>query len=169
MLKIDIQGSELSVFESGRKRLHETVAIQTEASFVPLYENQAQFWEVDRELRQQGFIPHAFDAVKNWPISPYAHPEHHLLPVNQLLEADIVYVRDFVNAETMTDEQVKQLALLAHHCYKSYDLATRCLSILSERGCVSQQAMQGYRSHIFPKSNTDQNPKKVNYSISFNL
>ena len=37
MLKIDIQGGELSVFESGRKRLHETVAIQTEASFVPLY------------------------------------------------------------------------------------------------------------------------------------
>jgi FkbM family methyltransferase len=35
-LKIDIQGSELDVFESGRRRLANAVAVQTEISFVTL-------------------------------------------------------------------------------------------------------------------------------------
>lgn len=36
-LKIDIQGSELSVFQSGRSTLQNAVVIQTEVSFVALY------------------------------------------------------------------------------------------------------------------------------------
>lgn len=35
-LKIEGQGSELAVFRSGRKKLAEAVAIQTEVSFLPL-------------------------------------------------------------------------------------------------------------------------------------
>lgn len=150
MLKIDIQGSELAVFESGRSKLAQTVVIQTEVSFMPLYENQPMFWEIDRELRQQGFIPHAFASVKRWPISPYSHPENDRLAVNQLLEADVVYVKDFVNAQSLTDEQVKQIALIMHHCFRSHDLVMRCLSTLSGRGVISESALKHYRRHIFP-------------------
>jgi hypothetical protein len=35
-LKIDVQGGELAVFQGGISKLSETVAIQTEISFVPL-------------------------------------------------------------------------------------------------------------------------------------
>jgi FkbM family methyltransferase len=35
-LKIDVQGGELAVFQGGKSKLSETVAIQTEISFVPL-------------------------------------------------------------------------------------------------------------------------------------
>ena len=35
-LKIDVQGGELAVFHGGKSKLSETVAIQTEISFVPL-------------------------------------------------------------------------------------------------------------------------------------
>jgi len=169
MLKIDIQGGELAVFESGRNKLSEAVAIQTEISFIPLYEEQPLFWEIDRELRQQGFIPHAFDAVKRWPIAPYSHPENNRQALNQLLEADVVYIRDFINSETMTDEQVKHLALLAHHCYGSHDLVTRCLSILIRRGLIPETATQRYQSYIFPGYNFSTEEIQVNYSISFDL
>ena len=33
--------------------------------------------------------------------------------LNQLLEADVVYARDFVDTEQMTGDQLKHLALLA--------------------------------------------------------
>ena len=60
MLKIDIQGSELSVFQNGQEKLAEAVAIQTEVSFITWYLDQPSFGEVDLELRGQGFIPHCF-------------------------------------------------------------------------------------------------------------
>jgi FkbM family methyltransferase len=59
-LKIDIQGTELAVFQSGRDKLAECVAIQVEVSFVTLYENQPALGDVDLELRSQGFMPPLF-------------------------------------------------------------------------------------------------------------
>lgn len=55
-LKIDIQGGELDVFRHAKRKLAEASVIQTEVSFVGLYENQPSFGEIDIELRRQGFI-----------------------------------------------------------------------------------------------------------------
>jgi FkbM family methyltransferase len=150
LLKIDIQGGELAVFENGREKLRNTVAIQTEVSFMPLYQGQPMFADIDRELRSQGFIPHAFEAIKKWPIAPYAHPDNFRQEINQLLEADVIYVKDFVNMDQLSDEQLKHMAMIAHHCYGSHDLVTRCLSALDERGKIDSSAIARYRRHIFP-------------------
>jgi hypothetical protein len=69
-LKIDIQGGELSVLRNGAAKLAEAVMIQTEVSFVTLYRGQPPFGEIDAELRRQGFLPHCFAEVKDWPIAP---------------------------------------------------------------------------------------------------
>src|SRR5258708_14755922 len=74
-LKIDIQGSELSVFKSGRMRLAKAVAIQTEVSFVPLYKNQPVFGDIDLELRSLCFIPHMFAAINKKMIPPIIRPD----------------------------------------------------------------------------------------------
>jgi FkbM family methyltransferase len=140
-LKIDIQGGELAAFQGGRAKLAEAVAVQTEISFVPLYKDQPGMGEIDCELRGQGFIPHCFGAVKGWPIFPYLHPNQ---VMNQLLEADIVYVRDFVHPESMSDEQLKHLALIAHHCYRSFDLALRCVMLLEQRHALEPASQQRY-------------------------
>ncbi|MGW6703326.1 FkbM family methyltransferase [Streptomyces sp. NPDC054956] len=144
LLKIDIQGAELMVFQNAREKLAEAVAIHTEVSFVPLYEDQPVFGDVDQELRRQGFIPHAFTAVKRWPIAPVIFGGDFRQALHQLLEADIVYVRDFGHPESMTDEQLKQLALVAHHVYGSTDLAYRCLSVLVTRNAVAPGAPGDY-------------------------
>ncbi|WP_424077828.1 FkbM family methyltransferase [Mycobacterium sp.] len=144
LLKIDVQGSELPVFQNGQQKLAEAVAIQTEVSFITLYLNQPSFGEVDSELRGQGFIPHCFAEVSRRPIGDF---EVDALPwVNQLTEADIVYVRDFSEPDVMTDEQLKQLGLIAHHCYRSVDLAFRCVALLEERRAVEAGSAQRYRS-----------------------
>jgi FkbM family methyltransferase len=147
-LKIDTQGSELSIFRSGELKLAQAVAIQTEVSFVTLYKKQPVMGEVDMELRRQGFIPHCFTQITKWPISPHVFKDNPWETQNQLLEADIVYVRDFIHHETMTDEQLKHLALIAHYCYGSFDLALRCVTLLEKRAALQVGVQQAYRSSL---------------------
>ncbi|MFJ6637098.1 FkbM family methyltransferase [Streptomyces sp. NPDC091376] len=144
LLKVDIQGAELMVFQGGRQKLAEAVAVHTEVSFVPLYEDQPTFGDVDQQLRRQGFIPHAFAAIKRWAIAPVVFEGDFRRARNQLLEADVVYVRDFGHPESMTDEQLKQLALIAHHVYGSSDLTYHCLSVLLTRKAAALDAPNRY-------------------------
>ena len=142
-LKIDIQGGELDVFRHGRGKLGSAVMIQTEVSFVTLYENQPALGDVDLELRRQGFIPHCIPAYKKAVIAPFMVNNDPHLPLNQALEADMVYVRDFRRGD-LTDRQLKALCLLAHSCYRSYDLATRCVLMLETRGALPAQSRSRY-------------------------
>lgn len=142
-LKIDIQGSELSVFKSGRQRLARAVAVQTEVSFVPLYKNQPVFGDVDLELRSLGFIPHMFAAINKKMIAPMLGPNA-AAALNQIVEADVVYVRDFVKADAMENEQLKHLAIIAHHCYGSFDLAVNCIHHLVARRAVHADTKNRY-------------------------
>ena len=142
LLKIDIQGAELMVFQHGRERLRNAVAVQTEVSFVPLYRDQPTFGDVDRELRSQGFVPHSMPALKKWAIAPTVFNGDFRKPGNQLLEADIVYVRDIAHPEQMTSEQLAHLAMIAFHIYGSIDLAVFCLIELRQRGRAPEDAVE---------------------------
>jgi FkbM family methyltransferase len=150
-LKIDIQGGELSVFKYGANKLASAIGIQVEVSFVTLYENQPAMGEIDIELRKQGFIPHCFAAVKQWMISPYSIDGDPYRPLNQLLEADIVYVKDFSKPELMSNDQLKHLAMIAHYCYNSFDLALRCIVNLEQRKVLPNGSQKRYLSSL-PRS-----------------
>jgi FkbM family methyltransferase len=142
LLKIDVQGAELMVFQHGRERLRNAVAVHTEVSFVPLYLNQPTFGEVDVELRAQGFVPHTMPDLKRWSIAPTMFGENIYNPGNQLLEADIVYVRDIAHPERMTSDQLAHLAMIAFHIYGSIDLAVFCLIELRQRGRAPEDAVE---------------------------
>ena len=146
MLKIAIQGGELAVFRHGHKKLAEAVAIQTKVSFVTCSQSHAPFGEVDSELRSQGFIPHCFTELKRSPIGSAPVGSGNRPPPNQLTEADVVYVRDFAHPDVMTDEQLKHLALIAHHCYGSIDLTLRCVVLLEDRQVLETGSAQRYLS-----------------------
>ena len=147
-LKMDVQGGERDVLAHGRTKLADTVAIQTEVSFITLYENQPTIGEMDMELRALGFIPHCFAELKVWPLAPTIVSGQPNKGLRQLLEADLVYVRDFTRAKSMSVEQWKHLALIAHHCYGSVDLAARCLNMLAELGGVPAGASERYLSSL---------------------
>jgi FkbM family methyltransferase len=143
-LKIDIQGGELAVFRGGKSKLAEAVAIQTEISFVTLYKNQPSLGDIDLELRSQGFLPHCVAEVNSRPIGSFLFNNSPIQASNQLLEADLVYVRDIAHAESMSDEQLKHLALIAHHCYGSFDLALHGVVLLEQRQALDAGAQQRY-------------------------
>lgn len=143
-LKVDIQGSELMVFQHGGKVLEQAVAVHTEVSFVPLYEGQPTFADIDRELRGRGFIPHSFAEIKRWPIFPLVINNSSRIPLNQLLEADMVYVKDFAFLDRLGVEKIKSLARIAHHAYRSWDLALHLVRELVRRGTLGEAAVEQY-------------------------
>ncbi|MCA1528294.1 FkbM family methyltransferase [Bradyrhizobium yuanmingense] len=147
-LKIDVQGSELAVFGGARQKLKQAVVIETEVSFLCLYKDQPTFGDIDAELRKQGFVPHAFTAVKQRMIAPLSDPSNPHAAMNQLLEADIVYVRNFMRAADMTVEQLKHLAMISHHCYRSFDLAANCIHHLIARKSIPDQSIHDYMASI---------------------
>ncbi|MCA1388112.1 FkbM family methyltransferase [Bradyrhizobium sp. IC3123] len=151
-LKIDVQGSELAVFGGARQKLKQAVVIETEVSFLCLYKDQPTFGDIDAELRKQGFVPHAFTAVKQRMIAPLSDPSNPHAAMNQLLEADIVYVRNFMRPADMTVEQLKHLAMISHHCYRSFDLAANCIHHLIARKSIPDQSIHDYMASIrFPQ------------------
>jgi FkbM family methyltransferase len=143
-LKIDIQGGELAVFQHGRRLLSQAVAVQTEVSFVPLYVDQPTIGEIDSELRAQGFMPHCMPALKKWPISPWMVNGDPRRGLNQLLEADIVYIRGLLDLDGLDTEQLKHIALIAQYCYRSFDLVVRCLKVLEDRADLPQGSSAKY-------------------------
>ena len=142
-LKMDVQGSELSVLQNGKRRLAKAVVVQVEVSFIPIYKDQPVFGEIDLELRGLGLVPHAFAAVNQRMITPMTG-DNVYAALNQLVEADVVYVRDFTRPDAMDVEQMKHLAIIAHHCYRSYDLAMNCIYHLAKKGAVRQSVVEEY-------------------------
>jgi len=143
-LKMDVQGSEREVLAHGRTKLKHAIAVQTEVSFVPLYKDQPAFGEIDLTMRDMGFLPHCVSGTKIWPLSPMVVGNEPNRGIRQLLETDMVYVRDFTRAEGMSAEQWKHLALVAHHCYGSYDLALKSILTLMQMGAVPGDANRRY-------------------------
>jgi FkbM family methyltransferase len=148
LLKIDVQGAELAVFGGATRLLDAAVAVQTEVSFVPLYKDQPSFGEIDLALRERGLIPHTLPAIKRWAIAPVVFAGDFRVGGNQLLEADIVYVRDFGDPDAMSDDQLAQLVLIAHHVYGSVDLAHAGLDALARRGAADPGAAAAYLAAI---------------------
>jgi hypothetical protein len=111
---------------------------------VPLYLGQPVFGDIDLALRELGFIPHMFAAINKRMILPLHNAQNPNMTMNQVMEADVVYVRDFTDPEAMSVEQLKQLAMIAHHCYGSLDLATNCLHQLMQRGAMEADAIERY-------------------------
>lgn len=142
-LKIDVQGSELTVFQNGRARLAKAIGVQAEVSFVTIYERQPSFGAIDLFLRELGFVPHCLWMLNKRLIAPMETGDPHAA-LNQLLEADVVYVRDFMRADLMDSEQLKHLAIVAHHCYGSYDLTFNCIFHLIKRNQIGKDAEERY-------------------------
>lgn len=143
-IKLDIQGSELSVLQHGPRMLRSVLALQLEVSFIALYQDQPSFGEVDIWMRKQGFLPHCFVDVKKWSIAPTKRDGNPRRPFNQLMEADIVYIRDPFRLAELSEDQLRKQALIAHYCFASYDLCVYVMLELIRRGELAADAPQAY-------------------------
>ena len=143
-VKMDVQGSERIVLENGLSKLTQCVAAQLEVSFVPLYEGQTTFGEIDIFMRQLGFIPHSFVNIKRWSIRPTIRDGNFRKPFNQLMEADIIYIRDPFILSKIRPEEIKSLALFSHLFFNSPDLFIYCVERLIAMNLITKGAKEKY-------------------------
>ncbi len=136
-LKIDIQGGELEVFKNARNKLSTCAVIQTEVCIHPYYEGQPSFGEIQTELSAQGFIAHKFVEISAHPIaSDIDTPKK--ITGSQATVADVVFIKDPTRSSDMSDEMLKQMAILSMSVFHSYDLTLRCLSELRNRDVLTE-------------------------------
>lgn len=145
MLKIDIQGGELDVFQTGRKKLSDAIAVVTEVRFSPIYENEPLWGDLDAELRGQGFALHKLVFAKSVPAASSVQQQMFKPRLkNQLMDGDAVYIRDPLKMEGWSDAQIKQLAVASAGVFDSLDLTFHCIEALIAREVLPETATQDF-------------------------
>jgi protein O-GlcNAc transferase len=132
-IKIDVQGSELVVFENASRALSSALLIQTEVEFVELYKGQPMFADVDTFLRANGFQFHTMNGVSGRAFKPLIANGDVNSAFRQSLWADALYVRDWMHLEGLSETKLRNYAILAHDILRSYDLAHLVLSALDSK------------------------------------
>jgi FkbM family methyltransferase len=122
-LKLDTQGSELEILTHATETLRGCLLIETEVSFVPLYEGSPLFADVDRLLRARGFTFLRFLGMSGRPYRPLVRNGDPNQLISQMLWTDAVYVRDVERLHELGEDQLAKLAALLHEIYGAVDLA----------------------------------------------
>jgi FkbM family methyltransferase len=131
-LKIDVQGYELEIMRNGRKKLANAVVIESEVEFVPFYENQPLFGDVQCFMREEGFVLHKFIDVGGRPFRPF-NPPNPFYPISQLLFADAIFIRDFARLDGYSDDGLLKAATVLDLVYGPYDIAALLLKEYDRR------------------------------------
>mgnify|MGYP006272030847 CR=1 FL=1 len=130
-VKIDIQGAELDAFRGAEATLGSTVAIVSEVEFVPLYEGQPLFGDVDRALRGQGFMLHKFVDIAGRALRPVVMNKDPNF-ASWHLWGDAMFVREIAKWGALDTASLAKLAVLAL-LYGSPDIAFRCFETCDAR------------------------------------
>lgn len=128
LLKLDTQGSEAEILTHSSRTLERCLIIESEVEFVPLYEEQPLFADVDRLLRGRGFMFHRFLGLSGRTYKPLMVNDDPNMPLSQVLWSDVVYVPDVSRLDRLEPEALLKLAALLHEIYGSYDLCHVVLS-----------------------------------------
>jgi FkbM family methyltransferase len=139
LLKLDTQGSEAEILSHAAETLRRCLIVQTEVEFVPLYEEQPLFAEVDQLLRSQGFMFHRFLGLSGRTYSPLMVNGDPNAALSQMLWSDAVYVPDFARLDRLEPASLLKLAALLHEVYRSFDLCHVVL-VAYDRQCATSYA-----------------------------
>jgi FkbM family methyltransferase len=121
-LKLDTQGSEAEILAHASETLKRCLLIQTEVEFVPLYEDQPLFADVDQLLRGRGFMFHRFLGLSGRTYKPLMVNDNPSTPLSQMLWSDAVYVPALARLDHLEPAALIKLAALLHEIYRSFDL-----------------------------------------------
>ncbi|MEM9754655.1 MAG: FkbM family methyltransferase [Pseudomonadota bacterium] len=149
LLKMDVQGAEVEILETGTKRLSDAIAVITEVRFHRIYADEPMFGDQDQVLRAMGFRLYKFLFTKS-AMLPHAHEAkvQRKRMTSQLLDGDAVYLRDVDMPDAFTDDQLAHMALCAEVMFDAPDLVLHCLDALAARGRVAPGLADDYIAHL---------------------
>jgi FkbM family methyltransferase len=144
-LKVDAQGAEVAVIDGARDKLARAMAVVAEMRFYRLYDGEPALHELDRALRDQGFVLHRFIAPKARMLgNSQADRLNRRAVGSQLIDGDAVYIRNLEDRGAVSETQLAHLALLADSMFGSHDLALWCLDELAARAGASDKVAAKY-------------------------
>ena len=112
VLKIDTQGTELSILKGASKSLATSLqVVEVEVEFVDLYQGQPLFGDIDSYMRSYGFI--LFD-VGNLTYQKWSGVSDWGGRKGQLISADALYFRKPENLHQINGNSSSMLTSLAH-------------------------------------------------------
>ena len=156
LLKLDVQGAELMVLQGAAERLKGALVVHTEVEFVPLYKDQPLFADIDAHLRSKGYLLHHMGFTGRT-FKPMVFKNDINAMLSQWLWGDAVYVRDFMQFETLPPAALLKLAAILHENYRSLDLAAVVLET-HDRLCGSQLQPRYLQELINPDAGRSAHP-----------
>lgn len=134
-LKVDAQGAEVDVFNGAKKLLTDIMVIHTEVEFVPIYKNQPLFAEVDQVLRKNGFLFHKFypHSITGRTFKPLVCNNDINSALSQILWADVIYVKNFMEFDSVSVDKLLKLSVIMHYVYHSFDIVHYLLQHCDKR------------------------------------
>ena len=121
-IKLDIQGSELKVLKNGINTLKNTLVVESEAEFIPIYKNQPLFGDLQIFMREQGFIFHKFIDIASRCFKPMSFSNNVCQGMSQLLWTDAIFIKDFKDFKNHSNLNLIKTAFIMHDLYSSFDL-----------------------------------------------
>lgn len=150
LLKIDAQGAECDVIAGAQGKLGSAVMVIAEMRFYRLYDGEPMLHEMDRMLREQGFVLHRFLHQKARMLNHSQKARVNARAMStQLIDGDAVYIRSLEDRGAWTDAQLRALTLLAA-TIGSHDLALLALDTLVGRG-VARKSLPGAYVDLLPQ------------------
>lgn len=150
LLKIDAQGAECDVIAGAQAKLGSAVMVIAEMRFYRLYDGEPMLHEMDRMLREQGFVLHRFLHQKARMLNHSQKARVNARAMStQLIDGDAVYIRSLEDRGAWTDAQLRALTLLAA-TIGSHDLALLALDTLVARG-VARKSLPGAYVDLLPQ------------------
>ncbi|HVM62287.1 MAG TPA: FkbM family methyltransferase [Verrucomicrobiae bacterium] len=155
VLKVDTQGTELSILQGAVRLLRSALAVELEVEFVQQYSGQPLFSDVDPFMRQQGFtlraLKRSYWRTKGHQLHPYG---------GQIVHGDALYLRlDRIDCDKghVILSAYRQYDLLAHfgasHLIPKTSLPLRLASRLLSRH--TNRGLRRFVDSLRPPSATD--------------
>lgn len=128
-LKIDVQGAELDALRGAPRTLENTLVVEAEIEFIPLYQNQPLLGDVHVYMAARGFVLHKLIDIQGRPLGPIIFGDCTLKAFGQALWADAIFVKQslLLTPEIHSPDQLLKAAILFNDVYHSYDLTVHML------------------------------------------
>ena len=134
VLSMDTQGTELEILKGAIKSLKNSVAVLTEVSFLPLYENQPLFNDVNEYLTDQGFIFCRFYGEHS-DMSPIRAPIG-ARAKGLMVAADAIYLKnpDFIVEGNFSDKEKSRMLMNLSYIalvYGMFEYSMKCIRLVN--------------------------------------
>jgi hypothetical protein len=132
-LKIDVQGAAGLVLLNAPRILAKTLVCHVEVEFVPVYEGEPLFADVDIVLRRAGFCFVDFYNLGRQRYVRFEDSPQRAFHRGRTLWGDCIYIRGLDDPDALTDDELFRAAFVVHTCYNKQDLAAELLGRIDDR------------------------------------